>query len=76
VVLKKEIEGSPEVLINIPPKVRAPLAKGTPVGEVLVKVDGETKVTVNLVTETMVKESGFFRFLFQITKKVFEGFFK
>ncbi|HEY8392569.1 MAG TPA: D-alanyl-D-alanine carboxypeptidase family protein [Capillibacterium sp.] len=76
VVLKREVQSTPEVLARIPPKVRAPLAKGTPVGEVIVKIDGETKVTAPLVTEIAVEESGFFRFLWQITKNVLEGFFR
>ena len=76
VVLKREVQSTPEVLAKIPPKVRAPLAKGTPVGEVIVKIDGETKVTAALVTEEAVEESGFFRFLWQITKNILEGFFR
>ncbi|NLY91395.1 MAG: D-alanyl-D-alanine carboxypeptidase [Firmicutes bacterium] len=76
VVLKREVQSAPEVLAKIPPKVRAPLAKGTPVGEVIVKIDGETKVTAPLVTENAVEESGFFRFLWQITKNILEGFFR
>lgn len=75
VVLKKEAQSTPEVQINYPPKVRAPLPKGTPVGEVLVLVDGEVKVKMDLVTESEVIESGFFRFLFQITQNVVKGFF-
>ncbi|HHT48899.1 MAG TPA: D-alanyl-D-alanine carboxypeptidase [Firmicutes bacterium] len=75
VVLKRDTQTTPEVLAKIPAKVRAPLAQGTPVGEVIVKIDGETKVTAPLVTEAAVEESGFFRFLWQITKNMLEGFF-
>jgi len=75
VVLKKDLQATPEVLVKIPPKVRAPLAQGAPVGEVVVMIDGETKVTAPVVTASAVEESGFFRFLWQITKNVFEGCF-
>lgn len=76
VVLKKDVQATPEVIAQIPPKVRAPLAKGAPVGQIIVKVDGETKATAALVTESAVEESGFFRFLWQIGKSIFEGFFR
>ncbi|HBR33983.1 MAG TPA: D-alanyl-D-alanine carboxypeptidase, partial [Firmicutes bacterium] len=66
VVLKKDLQATPEVLVKIPPKVRAPLAQGAPVGEVVVMIDGETKVTAPVVTASAVEESGFFRFLWQI----------
>ena len=75
VVLKKDLQATPEVLVKIPPKVRAPLAQGAPVGEVVVMIDGETKVTAPVVTASAVEESGFLRFLWQITKNVFEGCF-
>jgi D-alanyl-D-alanine carboxypeptidase (penicillin-binding protein 5/6) len=76
VVLKKEQQTTPEVLVKIPPKVRAPLAHGTPVGEVIVMIEGETKVTTPLVTASVVEESGFFHFLWQISKNVFEVCFR
>ena len=76
VVLKKDVQTTPEVIAQIPPKVRAPLAEGEPVGQIIVKIDGETKVTTDLVTESAVEESGFFRFLWQIGKSMIEGFFR
>lgn len=76
VVLKKEVQTTPEVIAQIPPKVRAPLAQGEPVGQIIVKIDGETTVTADLVTESAVEESGFFRFLWQIGKSIIEGFFR
>lgn len=76
IVLKKEVQTTPEVIARIPPKVRAPLAAGEPVGQIIVKVDGETKVTADLVAANAVAESGFFRFLWQIGKSIIEGFFR
>lgn len=75
VALKREVQSSPEVFISIPSKVRAPLSKGQRIGEALVKVDGEIKLKADLVAESAVKESGFFRFLIQITKNFLEGLF-
>ncbi|NLC52629.1 MAG: D-alanyl-D-alanine carboxypeptidase [Firmicutes bacterium] len=76
VVIKKDVQATPEVIAQIPPKVRAPLAAGEPVGQIIVKIDGETKVTADLVAESAVEESGFFRFLWQIGKSIAEGFFR
>ena len=76
VVLKKDVQSKPEVQISYPPKVRAPLPQGTPVGEVLVLVDGEVKVKMDLVTATEVNECGFFRFFFQTAQNLIRGFFQ
>ncbi len=75
VVLKKDAQSKPEIQINYPPKVRAPLPQGTPVGEIQVLVDGEVKVKMDLVTATEVKECGFFRFFFQTAQNLVRGFF-
>ncbi|NLM36689.1 MAG: D-alanyl-D-alanine carboxypeptidase [Firmicutes bacterium] len=76
VVLKKDVQSTPEVLVQIPPKVKAPLTEGQPVGRIIVQIDGETKVTADLVVDQAVEESGFFRFLWQIGKSMIEGFFR
>ena len=57
-------------------KGQGTFSAGEPVGQIIVKIDGETKVTADLVTESAVEESGFFRFLWQIGKSIIEGFFR
>ncbi|NLY88750.1 MAG: D-alanyl-D-alanine carboxypeptidase [Firmicutes bacterium] len=74
-VVKREEQAEPEVEIVLPPHVRAPLARGEKVGEALVKMDGEVKARADLVAAADVAEVGFFRFLFQVARDFFAGFF-
>jgi len=74
-VVKREEQGEPEVEITLPPHVKAPLARGEKVGEALVKMGGEVKARADLVAAADVAEVGFFRFLLQITRDFFGGFF-
>ena len=74
VVIKRR-SGHPELLPRSP-KGQSAFGGGEPVGQIIVKIDGETKVTADLVAESAVEESGFFRFLWQIGKSIAEGFFR
>lgn len=74
-VVKREEQEEPEVEIVLPPQLKAPLVHGEKVGEALVKMGGKVKARADLVAASDVAEVGFFRFLLQISRDFFTGFF-
>lgn len=60
VLVLKGQESSLETEIKLLPDITAPVAQGDKVGELIVKREGKTLDTVDLVTEKEVEKAGFF----------------
>jgi D-alanyl-D-alanine carboxypeptidase (penicillin-binding protein 5/6) len=72
-VKKGEKADQYQKVINLKAELKAPIKKGTKVGEVLIQKGGKTVSTVDLVAESSVEKAGWWELFKRSTRKMFGG---
>jgi D-alanyl-D-alanine carboxypeptidase (penicillin-binding protein 5/6) len=62
-----------EKVINVKAELKAPITKGVKIGEVLIKKDGKTVSTVDLVAASNVEKASWWDLFKRATRKMFGG---
>jgi D-alanyl-D-alanine carboxypeptidase (penicillin-binding protein 5/6) len=69
-ILKRDFQGEIVKIVKLPPIVKAPIQKGTKLGEVILNAAGKTCGRIDLVADCDVGRASFFELCFQIFRRI------